>query len=207
MKQQPLFTIGKFPDTKNRMIEELVKLDKQFFLFLNGLGNANWDGFWMFLTNKWSAIPLYFFLAFISYKQLGVKKFIVFLVMIALMILATDQLSNFFKYGVARLRPCHDPEVSSIMRLVKSYCGGKYGYFSAHAANSFAIVSFFTLVLKTRVKYLGIILFLWASLVAYSRIYIGVHYPLDIITGVSVGLLFGWLFSKLYFFFLIKIQS
>lgn len=207
MKQQPLFTIGKFPDTKNRMIEELVKLDKQFFLFLNGLGNANWDGFWMFLTNKWSAIPLYFFLAFISYKQLGVKKFIVFLVMIALMILATDQLSNFFKYGVARLRPCHDPEVSSIMRLVKSYCGGKYGYFSAHAANSFAIVSFFTLVLKTRFKYLGIILFLWASLVAYSRIYIGVHYPLDIITGVSVGLLFGWLFSKLYFFFLIKIQS
>ncbi len=189
------------------MIEELVKLDKQFFLFLNGLGNANWDGFWMFLTNKWSAIPLYFFLAFISYKQLGVKKFIVFLVMIALMILATDQLSNFFKYGVARLRPCHDPEVSSIMRLVKSYCGGKYGYFSAHAANSFAIVSFFTLVLKTRFKYLGIILFLWASLVAYSRIYIGVHYPLDIITGVSVGLLFGWLFSKLYFFFLIKIQS
>lgn len=114
------------------------------------------------------------------------------------MITVTDQLSNFFKYGVARLRPCHDPEIAPLMRLVKSSCGGQYGYFSAHAANSFATAVFFGALLKSSKRGIGVFLVLWAALVAYSRVYLGVHFPLDILTGAVVGSFFGWLFVKLF---------
>lgn len=189
------------------MLEELLQLDKNLFLFLNGLGTPTWDGFWLFITNKWSSIPLYFLLLFLSYKKLTIKKLLIMLVVIALLITVTDQLANFFKYGVARYRPCHDIEISTLMRLVKSSCGGKYGYFSAHAASSFALASFFVLIFKNRIKYIGFFLLIWALFVAYSRIYIGVHFPLDVITGSSIGLFFGWLFFKLFIFVTLKIKA
>lgn len=188
------------------MLDELVQLDKEVFLFLNGLGTPNWDGFWMFATNKLSSIPLYLVLLILAYRQLGLRKMLMVLGTVAILILVTDQLANFFKYGVQRLRPCYDPEVSGLMRLVKSSCGGKFGYFSAHAANSFAIASFFTFLLKPTFKHIGLLLFLWALIVAYSRIYIGVHFPLDVLTGIVIGLGLGWLFTKLYIFTLHKYQ-
>ncbi|SIQ39675.1 phosphatase PAP2 family protein [Maribacter ulvicola] len=180
------------------MLEELLQLDKDFFLYLNGLGTPKWDGFFLFLSNKFSAIPLYVFLLILSFQKYGKKRNLVLLVSVALLITVTDQLGNFFKYGVARLRPCHDPEIEPYMRLVKSYCGGKFGYFSAHASNSFALAVFFGSILKSRMKYVGFFLVLWAALVAYSRVYIGVHFPLDIITGALIGSLCGWLFVKLF---------
>ena len=182
------------------MLEELVQLDKEVFIFLNNLGSSEWDGFWMFLTNKWSAIPLYLFLLILSFKQYGAKKMIFLVVSVVLLITVTDQLSNFFKYGVQRLRPCYDPDISEVMRLVKSYCGGRFSYFSAHAANTSALAVFFAILFSSSYKYVGIFLIVWAAFVSYSRIYIGVHFPLDIITGMAVGALFGWLFAKLYIF-------
>lgn len=122
------------------------------------------------------------------------------LVFTALLITVTDQLSNFFKYGVQRLRPCYDLEVNGIMRLVKNSCGGKFGYFSAHAANATAVAFFFTYLLKSKFRYIGIFLMVWAFLVAYSRIYIGVHFPLDVLSGMVIGLIMSWLFAKLYIF-------
>ena len=188
------------------MFEELLQLDKDLFLFLNSLGNSNWDGFWMFATNKLSSIPLYFILLVLVYKQLGLRKTLVVLLTVAILILVTDQLANFFKYGVQRLRPCYNQDVSTVMRLVKSSCGGRFGYFSAHAANSFAVASFFTFILKSKFKYIGLLLFFWAIIVAYSRIYIGVHFPLDVLTGAVIGLGLGWLFAKLHIFALHKFQ-
>ncbi len=188
------------------MLEELIQLDKELFLFLNGLGNSNWDGFWMFATNKLSSIPLYFILLILTYKQLGLRKTLVVLLAVTILILVTDQLANFFKYGVQRLRPCYDQDVSTIMRLVKNSCGGRFGYFSAHAANSFAVAFFFTFILRSKFKYIGFILIFWALMVAYSRIYIGVHFPLDVLTGALVGLIFSWVFAKLYIFALHKFQ-
>lgn len=182
------------------MLEELVQLDREVFIFLNNLGSSEWDGFWMFLTNKWSAIPLYLFLLILSFKQYGAKKLIFLVVSVVLLITVTDQLSNFFKYGVQRLRPCYDPEISEVMRLVKGYCGGRFSYFSAHAANTSALAVFFAILFSSNYKFVGIFLIVWAALVSYSRIYIGVHFPLDIITGMTVGGLFGWLFTKLYIF-------
>ncbi|MBT8183665.1 MAG: phosphatase PAP2 family protein [Eudoraea sp.] len=182
------------------MIEDLIQLDKEIFLFLNNLGSESWDGFWMFITNQKSGYPLYALLLFFSYKNLGTRNTMLLLVAVALLITCTDQLSNFFKYGVQRLRPCYDPELDGLFRLVKNSCGGKYGYFSGHAVNSFAVAFFFTFLLGARYKLLAVFLMIWASFVAYSRVYIGVHFPLDVLTGAGVGILFSWLFARLYLF-------
>lgn len=179
------------------MWEELIEHDKELFLFLNHLGSPTWDGFWMFITNKFTAIPLYFALLLLTYKQFGLKKLVFVLVTVALMILVTDQLSNFFKYGIRRLRPCYDSDLNGLIRLVKNSCGGKFGFFSAHAANSFAVAFFFTFLLRSKFRYIGIFLMFWAVLVGYSRIYIGVHFPLDVLTGGLIGLIFGGIFWKL----------
>ncbi len=193
--------IEKWLGTKTScMLGELVQYDKELFLWLNNMGSTTWDSFWMFVTNKLSSTPIYLGLLILSYKKLGFKKTILLLMTIALLITVTDQLSNFFKYGVQRLRPCYDPDVNSLMRLVKNSCGGKFGYFSAHAANASAVAFFFVFLFRKQVKYLGIALIIWALVVAYSRVYIGVHFPLDVITGLLIGLLMSWLFTKLYIF-------
>lgn len=160
----------------------------------------------MYLSQKVSfiTVPLYLLLLFLSHRAFGIKKTLLLLVFVGITILTTDQLANFFKYGVARFRPCHDETINSLMRLVKSYCGGKYGYFSAHAANSFALASFFMLVFTGRFKWLLLLLLVWAMLVSYSRIYIGVHFPLDVITGVGIGGFLGWLYARLFTFAALK---
>lgn len=182
------------------MFERLIQWDREAFLYLNGLGTQTWDGFWMFMTDSITSVPFYAVLLFFTYRSLGLKKTGLVILAMVLLITCTDQLSNFFKYGVQRLRPCHDPEISGVMRLVKSYCGGRFAYFSAHAANSFAVASFFAFLFRLNYRPLVFFLAVWACTVAYSRIYIGVHFPLDVLTGAFVGSFFGWLFYKLYIF-------
>lgn len=182
------------------MWEQLIAYDKELFLFLNNLGTEGWDGFWLFMTNKLHWIPLYVLLLVLLYKQLGWRRTLLILVAAGLLILLTDQLTNFFKYGVQRLRPCYDPETRSLMRLVKASCGGKFGYFSAHAANHMAIAAFLTYFLRHRFRYIGFVLVPWALLIAYSRIYIGVHFPLDVFSGLAIGLFLSWLVVKLSIF-------
>ena len=197
----------RLPVTKTSlMLEEILKYDKAVFLILNNLGSETWDGFWMFITNKFSSIPMYLLLIFLSYKQVGLKKTALLVAAAILMITATNGLADFFKYGVQRLRPCFDSDVNELARLVKDTCGGKFGYFSAHAGNTMAVAVFFSIVLKEKFKGIGILLLIWAALIGYSRIYIGVHFPLDVFSGMAIGLFFGWLFAKLYIFALLKLQ-
>ncbi|WP_372974349.1 phosphatase PAP2 family protein [Muriicola sp.] len=188
------------------MLEDLIHIDREVFLFLNNLGTPSWDGFWLFITGKWSSLPLYIVLLILSGRMLGWKRTLLLLVAVALLITVCDQLSNFFKLGVGRLRPCYDPELNGLFRLVKSSCGGKYGYFSAHAANTFAVAAFFSHLFRSKLKWLPWLLVLWAGVVSYSRIYIGVHFPLDVITGAFVGTFMGWLFFRLYIFATDRIQ-
>jgi len=188
------------------MWETLIQNDKELFLFLNQMGTPSWDTFWMFITHKFSAIPLYIGLLFLSFKKFGPKATLVLLITVALMITVTNGLADFFKYGVQRLRPCYDPDLSDAVRLVKNSCGGKFSYFSAHASNTWAVAIFFSILLKSKSGYIGIFLVVWAIAVAYSRIYIGVHFPFDIISGAAIGLFFGWLFAKLYIFALHRLS-
>ncbi|NER10766.1 undecaprenyl-diphosphatase [Muriicola jejuensis] len=182
------------------MLEELLHIDREAFLFLNNLGSQAWDGFWLFTTGKWSSLPLYLLLLILSARLLGWKRTLLLLATVALLIAVCDQLSNFFKVGVGRLRPCYDPDLDGLFRLVKASCGGKYGYFSAHAANTFAVAVFFSHLLRTGFRWMPWLLVFWAGLVSYSRIYIGVHFPLDVVSGALVGTFMGWLFFRLYIF-------
>lgn len=181
-------------------MEELIKADQELFLFLNRLGSETYDGFWLFVTDKWGSIPLYAILLILCFVKLGWKKTLLVLVTVALLITCTDQLANVFKDGVKRLRPCHTPGIMDQLRLVKDWCGGQYGYFSAHASNSFAVAVFFGLLFKKYFKWLLPVLIVWSLAIGYSRIYIGVHYPLDVATGfffgAVIGLLFAFLFKK-----------
>ena len=117
-------------------------------------------------------------------------------VVIAAMITFTDQVTNLFKDAFQRARPCRAEGVKDIMRFVAERCG-KYGFFSGHSSNSMAAAVFAGLLLKSQYKYLIFILLLWSAIVAYSRIYVGVHYPLDIICGMAFGAISGWLFYRL----------
>jgi len=179
------------------MIETLLQYDEQLFLFLNNLGTPSWDEFWRIVTEKWTSLPLYALLLFLVFKKFGLKATLIVMICAVIMITATDQLANLFKYILfKRPRPCREQELELLMRFVADGCG-RYGYFSAHAASSMAAAVFLGLLLKTFYKALPFLLLLWASVVAYSRIYLGVHYPLDIITGMFFGAWIGLAVYKL----------
>ena len=187
------------------MFEEILKLDSKLFLFLNNLGTTKFDAFWLSLSKIEANIVMYLFLIFLFFhiKKLRPKFLYIFylLFVIALMITITDQGSNFFKDSFQRLRPCYNESISDSLRLVKENCGGKYGFFSAHASNSFSLAIFFGLLFKNRIRYMIIITTVYASLISYSRIYLGVHFPIDIIVGSSFGIFVG---SIIYSFVYLK---
>ena len=158
------------------------------------MGSRTFDVFWMLMTHKATNITLYIFLVFIYFKQSGLKSFLILLGFVGLLILVTDQVTNLFKISFERLRPCYEPSLKNMVRLVKSSCGGRYGYFSGHASNSFALAVFFSIIFRNKYNRLPFLLLFIAFLVAYSRIYIGVHYPLDVISGMAFGSLVGMVF-------------
>ncbi|WP_338733286.1 phosphatase PAP2 family protein [Mangrovimonas cancribranchiae] len=183
------------------MLEQILHLDTELFIYLNNLGTKSWDAFWMFYTTKFYWIPLYAILLFFIFKEENHKMFLLTLVLIVAMVTFTDQITNVFKHGLMRPRPCHEEALQSLMRLVKPYCGGKYGYFSGHASNSMAVAVFSSLLLRRRFKNLIWIMVIWSIAMGYSRIYIGVHYPLDVLSGLTFGALSGVMFYRLNEYF------
>ncbi|AXT56147.1 phosphatase PAP2 family protein [Aquimarina sp. MMG015] len=185
-------------------MEELIQLDKDLFVFLNNLGTPFWDGFWLFMTEKLYQIPLYVLLLYFFYKYYGIKGTIITLVIVAALITASDQLSNLFKNVLfMRPRPCRAEGVEEFTRFIAERCG-RHGYFSAHAASSMALAFFTGLALQKKLKYIFPFMVVWATVVSYSRIYVGVHYPGDIITGMAIGILLGVGAYKLLMFLVKK---
>lgn len=174
---------------------DFIQLDRELFLFLNGLGEPRFDQFWLLISKTFVWIPFYVILLYFLFKNLGIRTFLFSLVFIALGVTISDQLANIFKDGIMRLRPCHDPELIPLMRTVT--CGGKFGFFSSHASNTFFVASFMTFLLSGKNPVLPYVLFIWAGFVSYSRIYLGVHFPMDIVMGAATGFLLGGFFAAL----------
>jgi len=172
--------------------QNILEIDKEVFLNLNSLYSDYWDTVMLMITRKETWIPFYAILVFYIIKIYR-SKAIPILFFIALTILASDQLSVLIKDSVQRLRPVHDPVIGSLVHNVLRK-GSLYGFVSSHAANSFAIFAFTSRVFKNRSYW--ILSFLWAAIFSYSRIYAGVHYPLDILGGAVLGWIVGVLFFR-----------
>lgn len=185
------------------MIDQLLVWDTSLFLWLNQKGTPQFDPFWLLMSEKTTNIVVYLSLVVIYGRKHGNKSAVFLLIVGVALVGLTDQLTNLFKDGFMRLRPCHTPELAEVMRLVKASCGGKYGFFSGHASNSFALAIFFGLLFK-KGKMLLPFLSLFAGLIAYSRIYLGVHYPLDVICGMFAGIILA---SIVYSFVNKRFQS
>jgi len=173
------------------MIEKIIELDEQLFLYLNSLHYDSLDTIMFWISEKYTWIPFYAVLLGIIIWKFK-SKAIYILVGVGLVILFADQFtSGFMKPYFERFRPCHDPDLEGMVYLVKG-CGGKFGFASSHAANTFGLATFIFFLFKPIYRYTGF-LFAWAFVVSYSRIYLGVHYPLDILVGGIIGVLIGWL--------------
>ena len=177
------------------MIEQLLELDTSIFLYLNNLGTPSWDGFWNLITNKRTFIPLYLVLLYLMSKSMPKKGILILVLTLAGMILFTDQITNFFKFTFERLRPCAQEGVLEYIR--QNDCWG-YGFFSGHSSNSMATAIFTGLMLRPVYKNLIYFMIIWSLTVAYSRIYLGLHYPLDIICGLTFGAFAGTLFFNIF---------
>jgi undecaprenyl-diphosphatase len=177
------------------MIDKILSLDTEVLIFLNGLGSERYDSLWLIITQQLYWTPFFLVLLFFIYKKLGLKQTVYLILAIAVLITFTDQVTNVFKNGFQRLRPCSNPEINTIIRVVQSRTS--FSFFSGHASNSMAVTVFIYSVMRSQYKYMYL-LFLWPIIFAYSRIYLGLHYPLDILSGYLFGIFSGYSVFKIY---------
>jgi undecaprenyl-diphosphatase len=179
-------------------LEQLLNLDKELFVFLNGLGSESFDAFWKIITKQVYWAPFFLGIFYLLQKKVGWKNFGIIILFLALLIAFTDQITNLFKYSFQRLRPCNTPDIKDIIRIVVER--NSFSFFSGHASNSMASTLFIFLIIRRYYNY-SFLLFLFPLIFAYSRIYLGLHFPLDILSGYAFGIFSGLLFYKLYQFF------
>lgn len=173
----------------------LEHFDQQFFTFLNSLNSPFWDKVMFTVSMILIWVPLYLaILIWIGFRYK--KKFLIIVLFIVVAVTLSDQSALVIKKSVERLRPCHEPTLAGTVHMVNGVCGGKYGFVSSHAANSFNVALLSLMFIRKKWFSAGILF--WASVVAYSRIYLGVHYPGDVICGSVLGALIGWGMYRLY---------
>ena len=174
------------------MLEFLIELDHKLFFIINGFHTTWLDQvmFWISKTAFW--IPLYIGLVYLIIKTFKNKSWIIIGCVLLTILLADQTTSTGMKPIFQRFRPSRDPELKELVHTVNGYTGGKYGFASSHAANTMGIAIFFWLLFATRYRWIWV-LFVWSILVSYSRIYLGVHFPGDILVGSVLGLLSGFI--------------
>jgi undecaprenyl-diphosphatase len=180
------------------MLNTLLQADEKAFLFLNGLHTPFLDPLMWLFSDKLFWIPLYAWFLWLLYRKFPAKYWTVLLA-VALMILVSDQLCNLFKDNIGRLRPANDPHLQSLVYTINGYTGASPGFYSAHSSNAFALAMFVIITLREKRRFILPVALIYAILTAYSRIYLGVHYPGDVLAGALAGSLIGFLFSVLHF--------
>ncbi len=186
------------------VIDKIIALDKSTLVYLNNLGNPYWDAFWLAVTHQYNWIPLFIFMFFLIFKAYGFKKGLIIILLTAVFVAFTDQFVNLIKHTFERLRPNNDPSVKELIRI--AYAPRSFSFVSGHATNSTANTLLVYLLLKKHFKYTWLF-FVWPLIFAYSRIYLGVHYPIDVLVGALLGILLGFGFYKICLFTLKKVNS
>lgn len=177
------------------MIDYLMDIDAEALLAVNGMYNSFQDALWWMVSAKWSSALLVLSLLWILVHK-NRRHALLVLAMVALAVLLADQVSSgLIKHLVERLRPTHDPSLENAVHIVNGYRGGMYGFVSSHAANFFAIATLVSFIMRHRLVVIA--LYGWGLAQCYSRMYLGVHYPGDILGGIIVGVLAGWLVWRL----------
>lgn len=173
------------------MLEWLELLDRALLLKINALHTPLLDTFMWYMSESWHTILLILAVAYAFYKKFSAKKAVEFVVGCAIVFACTDLSTNLIKHNVQRYRPTHNVEIKERIHLVNNYSGGKYGFFSAHSANTFGIITFMFLCIHWVRNRYKLLLYTYPLVVVYSRVYLGVHYPSDVLTGMISGLIFG----------------
>lgn len=175
----------------------LSDIDARLLLIVNGAHSPFFDSVMWCISGRWIWVPFYAVLAYLLFRRMSWKRASICLVTIGLIILAADQTcATLIRPEIGRLRPANlnDP-LSSFVHVVNGYRGGRYGFPSCHAANTFALAVFMSLIIRH--KWFTVMMFSWAFIVSYSRMYLGVHYFGDLFCGATIGSLFAVLFYYL----------
>ncbi|WP_139957943.1 phosphatase PAP2 family protein [Flavicella sediminum] len=177
------------------MFDKIIDLDKNFLIYLHGLGSEKWDFIWLLITKQTNWIPVFLVVIYLLFHYLGWKKSLFVLVLMALMITFSDQFTNMIRRTFERLRPINDTSINEQLRILIHPTS--FSFTSGHATTSTMVATFVILLLKPYTKHI-----LWFVLFpiffAYSRLYLGVHFPIDILTGATIGFTLGYLFYKLH---------
>ncbi|MGB0880309.1 MAG: phosphatase PAP2 family protein [Polaribacter sp.] len=181
-------------------MESILQKDKQLLIYLNNLGSEQWDSFWLVLTNQLYWTPLFVFIIYLVIKSFGWKRGGFMILSMIVLVAFSDQFANLIKNTTARLRPNNDLEIRHLLRHLLN--PQSYSFVSGHATTSTFFTVFSILLLKENYKYISF-LFFFPLIFAYSRLYLGVHYPLDIFIGIIIGILLG----KSYYYFFKKIDK
>lgn len=177
------------------MLEKLLQWDRETFIYLNSLGIEQYDVFWSTVTNIPTWTPLILLFGFLFFKKYPKKQALGSIATVLVLLFFVLTVTDLTKEVIARLRPNNDAEINTLIRILRRPTG--YSFFSGHASSSFSITTLVFLLLRKHLRWTAIF-FVWPVLFAMSRIYVGVHYPIDIIVGAVVGICSAWLFYRLY---------
>lgn len=188
------------------MLDKIEQIDRDLLLWINGQNSPFFDSLMWQVSHQIIWIPLYLFFIIYAFRKLELKPFMFFILGVGLCFLLADRLSVMaFKDVFMRYRPTHNLDIKDLVHTYintegDEYRGGTYGFVSSHAANFFALSTFLYLNFRQHSKN-WFFIWIWALLIAYSRMYLGVHYPLDILCGSLLGILIGWIVYKVFITF------